>query len=202
MNILRPVLLGLALFGFSGQVQTRRSAAEIVLAETAISVNDATIESDALPSVLPDPALVRATAGRAVVGLKRGGWLMLDAGSSARIIGNGVYNFNHIEVVSGRAIVVSDTSAPLVRCRSEIRLSTAGLFRFDALEPNARGERFCQFRVYEGASAIPLTSLTSALRPGEMMTCPCGDMIPVMNFTPVPIDAFDEWARKTRAQLK
>jgi hypothetical protein len=188
----------------SAGAQAQRTAAALVLAEDVVFLNDQPAAASSAPSVLPDTAVVRTAQGRAAVALKRGGWLFLDAGASVRVLGNGVYNFNRLEVLSGSAIVASGTSAPQVECESEIRLSDAGFFRFDAQPVNARGERPCQFRVYEGAAAVPLTSVTSALRAGQMMTCSrrCGDMIPINEFSPGQFDGFDQWARRTHELLR
>jgi hypothetical protein len=137
--------------------------------------------------------VVRTTQNRAVMALKRGGWLVLDADSSARVLGNGVYDFNRLEVMTGRAIIASATSAPLVECESEIRLSSAGVFRFDVQPVDVTGKRPCQFRVYEGAAAVPLVTVTNALRAGQSMMCNrrCGDMIPTTEFSTSQLDAFD-----------
>jgi hypothetical protein len=176
----------------------------LVLAEGAVYVNDTPVEATAALSVLPDGAVLRTALGRAVIALKRGGWLFLDADSSARVFGNAVYNVNRLEVLSGSAIVSSGTSAPLVDCESEIRLSSGGLFRFDAQPANAEGERPCRFRVYDGAAAVPLVTVTNALRAGQSMTCNrrCGDMIPMTEFSPSQLDGFDQWVRRVQQQLK
>jgi hypothetical protein len=107
-------------------------------------------------------------------------------------------------VLSGSAIVSSGASAPLIDCESEIRLSSGGLFRFDAQPANAGGERPCRFRVYDGAAAIPLVTVTNALRAGQSMTCDrrCGDMIPITEFSPSQLDGFDQWARRVQQQLR
>lgn len=186
------------------QVPAQPTSATLVLAEGAVYLNDRSVEANKVPSVLPDVVELRTAKGRAAVVLKRGGWLFLDAESFVRVHGNGLYNFNRLEVLSGSAIVASGTSAPLVDCESKIRLSSAGLFRFDAQAVDARGERPCRFRVYEGAAAVPLVTVTTALRVGQSMTCNrrCGDMIPTTEFSPTQLDEFDQWARRTKQQLK
>jgi hypothetical protein len=176
----------------------------LVLADGAVYLNDTPVEGITAPAVLPDVAVLRTAQGRAAIALKRGGWLFLDADSSVRVFANTVYNFNRLEVLSGSAVVSSGTSAPLVDCESEIRLSSGGLFRFDAQLVNAEGERPCRFRVYDGAAAVPLVTVTNALRAGQSMTCNrrCGDMIPTTEFSPSQLDGFDQWVRRVQRQLK
>jgi hypothetical protein len=206
---MRPYLLlavGLAavLAPISVGAQAQRTTAALVLAEGMVYLNDQPVASNSAPSDLPGTAVVRTTQSRAAIALKRGGWLFLEAGSSVRVLGNGVYNFNRIEVLTGSLIVASGTSAPLVECENEIRLSDAGVFRFDARPVNARGERPCQVRVYEGAAAVPLVTVTNALRGGQAMMCSrrCGDMIPTTEFSPSQLDGFDQWARRTYEILR
>jgi len=78
------------------------------------------------------------------------------------------------------------------------------VFRFDAKAAGTNGEHPCRIRVYEGAAAVPVTSLTNALRPGQTMSCNrrCHDMIPVNDFPLDQLDAFDQWARRTRESLR
>ena len=187
----------------SAQQTPARAAAALVLAEGTVSIEGKEVEPNAMPFVLPDVAAVRTAGNRAVIELKRGGWLFLDKDSSVRVRGNGVYNFNRIEVVTGTAVVASATSTPLVDCESQIRLSSPGIFRFDAQPADASGGRTCRFRVYEGAAAVPLTTVTNALRPGQSMMCDrrCGDMIPTMEFSTSQLDAFDQWARRMLEQI-
>jgi len=180
--------------------QTPRTAATLVLIEGVVSLNERPVETATIPLTLPEAAVLRTAQGRAVIALKRGGSLFLDADSSVRVFANGVYNFNRIEVLSGSAIVASETSAPVVECESEIRLSSGGVFRFDAQPVTPAGERPCRFRVFEGAAAVPLVSVTNALRAGQTMMCNrrCGDMIPTNEFSPEQLDDFDRWARRVR----
>ncbi len=186
------------------QAQSEHTTAALVLAEGAVYLNDTPVEATAAPTVLPEVAVLRTAQGRAAIALKRGGWLFLDADSSVRVFGNTVYNANRLEVISGSAIVSSGASAPLVECESEIRISTGGLFRFDSQPADAEGERPCRFRVYDGAAAVPLLTVTNALRAGQSMTCNrrCGDMIPTTEFSPSQLDEFDQWVRRVQQQLK
>ena len=186
-----------------GQAPAPPTAAALQVAEGVVYLNDSAVEAKAVPAVLPDHAVLRTAAGRAAISLKRGGWLFLATDSSVRVVGNGVYNFNRIEVLAGSAIVASGTSAPMVDCDSDIRLSDAGMFRFDVQPVNTGGERPCRFRVFEGAAAVPLVSVTNALRAGQTMMCNrrCGDMVPTMEFSRDQLDDFDRWARQTGARL-
>jgi len=184
--------------------QASRVGAALVHVEGEVYLNDRAIEWNSAPFVLPDSAVLRTSQGRAAIALKRGGLLFLDAGTSVRVLGNGVYNFNRIDVLTGSAIVASETSAPLVGCESEIRLSDAGIFRFDVQRGNSTDERSCRFRVFAGAAAVPLVSVTNALRAGQTMTCNrrCGDMIPTMEFSQEQLDDFDRWTRVMQERLR
>lgn len=187
-----------------GQVPVERTAAVLAVTDGVVYLNDTVVESSSTPSTLPNSADLRTTAGRAAIALKRGGWLFLENDSSARVLGNGVYNFNRIDVLRGSAILMSGTSAPLVECDREIRLSDAGMFRFDVQGVSATGERSCRFRVFEGAAAVPLASVTTALRAGQMMICNrrCGDLVPTMEFPREQLDDFDRWARRVQERLE
>ena len=99
--------------------QAIRADAVLVHAEGAVHLNDRALEPNSTPAVLPDKAELRTTQGRAAVALKGGGLLFLDAGTSVRVLGNGVYNFNRIEVTTGSVIVASVTNSPLVECENE-----------------------------------------------------------------------------------
>ena len=182
--------------------QAIRADAALVHAEGAVHLNDRALEPDSIPAVLPDRAELRTTQGRAAVALRRGGVLLLDAGTSVRVLGNGAYNFNRIEVLTGSVIVASGTSAPVVECENEIRLSDTGTFRLDVQRTND-GERVCRFRVFEGAAAVPLLTVTTALRAGQTMMCNrrCGDMIPTQEFSREQLDDFDQWARRIQERL-
>ena len=180
--------------------QSPAPGAALIQVEGELYLDDRAAGTMSTPFALPDDVVVHASRGRAVIALKRGGLLFLDSGSSVRVVGNGVYNFNRIEVLTGSAVVASGASAPLVACENEIRLSDAGLFRFDV---TAARERECRFRVFEGAAAVPLVSVTNALRGGQSMTCNrrCGDMVPTMTFPREQLDEFDRWARQLRERL-
>ena len=186
------------------QLHPERTTAALVLVEGAVYVNDAPVEGTAAPSVLPGVAVLRTAQGRAAIELERGGWLFVDADASVRVTRNAADSVSSIAVLQGSAIVSSGTSSPLVTCESEIRLSAAGLFRFDAEPPTPDDGRPCRFRVYEGSAEVPLATVTSALRAGESMTCnrKCGDMIPTTDFSPSQLDGFDQWARRVQQQLR
>ena len=180
-----------------------RAAAALVYADGDVYLNDRAVQANAAPATLPDEALVRTGQGRAAIALKRGGVLYLSADTSVRVLANGVYNFNRIEVLTGSAIVASGSTSPMVACENETRLSDAGMFRFDVQPVNARGERYCRFRVFEGGAAVPLVTVTNALRAGQSMMCNrrCGDMIPTSEFAREQLDDFDKWARLMHERL-
>jgi hypothetical protein len=188
----------------SAGAQASRTTAALVLAEGTVYLNDQLVAANAAASALPDRAIVRADKGRAVIALKRGGWLFVDAGASVQMAANEIYNFNRIDVLTGSAIVISGTSSPMVECGSSVRLSSEGIFRFDAQPVTASGEHPCAFRVFDGAAAVPLASVTNALRAGQKMTCNrrCGDMIPTQEFSREQLDDFDRWARQMLDTLR
>jgi hypothetical protein len=183
--------------------QAVRADAALVHAEGAVDLNDRAVEPTSTPAVLPDQAGLRTTGGRAAVALKRGGWLFLDVGTSVRVLGNSAYDFNRIEVLTGSIVVASGSNSALVDCESEIRLSDGGTFRFDVQRMGDNDERSCRFRVFEGAAAVPLVTVTNALRAGQTMICNrrCGDMIPTNEFSRVQLDVFDHWARQLVERL-
>ena len=184
--------------------QTAGVGAALVHTDGEVHLNDRTIESNSAPSVLRDDVVVGTNQGRAAIALKRGGFLFLDAGTSVRVLANGGYNFNRIEVLTGSVIVASDTSTPLVDCENEIRLSDAGIFRVDVRPASSAGERSCQLRVFAGAAAVPLITVTNALRAGQTMLCNrrCGDMVPTHEFSRERVDDFDQWAQRMHERLR
>ena len=198
------IALATALVSIRAAAQAQRTEAALVLTEGLVYLNDRLVEANSLRSVLPDAAVLRTTQGRAAIALKRGGWIFLDSATSVRVFGNSVYNFNRLEVLTGSAIVASGTSAPQVECEMQVRLSDAGLFRFDVSHADALAERFCRVRVYEGAAAVPLVTVTNALRVGQTMTCNrrCGDMIQTNDFSTNNLDGFDQWVRRTHELLR
>jgi len=147
---------------------------------------------------LADSATIRTGTGRAVVALKRGGMLALNGQSAVRVLSNGSYNFNRIELLQGSAVVITGTTAPVVSCRSNTHLSSGGTFRFDMQPAEPNGTTTCRFRVYDGAAAVPLATLTAALRSGQAMKLDpaCGDMIPTTTFSPGELEEFDRWSRQ------
>jgi hypothetical protein len=172
-----------------------QDAAKLVRAEGAVYLDGQLVADLSSPATLGASAVIRTGAGRAAVSLKRGGSLLLSDDSSVRVLANGVYNFNRIEVLAGSVVIISAESAPLVACQSEARLSSAGIFRFDVRPPDAAGRTRCRFRIYEGAAAAPATTVINALRPGQSIDLPAGDMVPVFDFSPTDLDEFDRWSR-------
>jgi hypothetical protein len=196
------VSMTIALLGTVASAQSGRTAASLVLADVTVYLNDRPVAAASLPAVLPDDTVLRTAEGRAAIGLKRGGWLFLDARTSVHVLANGTYNFNRIEILAGSAIVASLTSAPQVDCENRVSLSTAGMFRFE-YRTGTGGERSCEVRVYEGAAAVQLVTVTNALRAGQAMACNrrCGDMIPTTEFSLDQLDDFDQWARRSYERL-
>jgi hypothetical protein len=178
------------------RVQAQSQDAALIHVEGVVTLNDQPVMASSTAIALGHPSVVHTTNGRAIVELTGGGMLALDGRTRVRIGANGRYN-SAIEVVEGTAVLLSEASAPLVTCRSDVRPSSNGVFRFDVI-PAARSEpATCRFRVFDGAAAVPLVSVMSALRPGESMNLDprCGDMIQTTTFAVGPLDEFDRWSR-------
>ena len=170
---------------------------EVTDAEGVVIVDDKRVVAGA---TLPDASVLRTATGRAIVRLSRGAVVAVDNNTQIRIHRNHPYNSNRIEILEGTAIVMSGSQAPLVSCQDEARLSTGGIFRFDVQRPYANG-RACRLRVFEGAAAVQLVTVITALRDGESMDLDprCGDMIGTSRFTRETLDDFDEWSRQRAA---
>lgn len=192
------VILGcVLLYQTSTAAQTQPAVAALASIEGTVYLDDQLVAPSAAAQ-FGASATIRTARGRAVVSLKRGGILTLNEHSLIRIHAHGVYNFNRIEVLEGTAVVISDSSAPLVACRSEARLSSGGVFRFDVQPARDGAAATCRFRVYDGAAAVPLVSVISALRSGQTMTLDptCGDFVPTTTFALDEMDHFDRWSRE------
>ena len=198
----------LALVGSTVSAQTTASGpavATLVKTEGVVYLNDQPVAAGAPPIALGEVAKIRTDAGRAVVSLKRSGVLVLADRGSVSVWANAPYNFNRIELLAGSAVVVSTQSSPLVACGTDVRLSTAGVFRFDVQPPEpVDGSTRCGFRVYEGAGTTPGASATYVLRAGERMILNrrAGDMIPVLTFSPAELDEFDRWSRQQATSVR
>ena len=194
-----PIVVICAAVGVApSSAQTEHAVATLTHAEGAVFLDDQLVVASSGRIIVGDSAFIRTAGGRAVVALKRGGVMALNEHTLVRVLANAGYNFNRIEVVEGTALVISGTSTPLVTCRSDAQLSSAGVFRFD-VEPTRTGDLAkCRFRVYEGAAAVPLVTVIPALRSGQAMTLDptCGDMIPTTPFAPDQMDDFDRWSRQ------
>jgi hypothetical protein len=191
-------LIGAALGVPTTSAQTQPAAAAVTHVEGAVYLDDQSVGSLPRDVVLRDAATVRTMDGRAVLALKRGGVLALAEHTLVRMLANDGYNFNHVQVLEGTAVIISGTSTPLVSCRNDVRLSSSGSFRFDVEPTHADGAVTCRFRVYDGAAEVPLVSVTSALRSGQAMKLDprCGDMIQTETFGPEQLDDFDRWSRQ------
>jgi hypothetical protein len=179
----------------TGSAQTA-TVAGLAYIEGVVYLDEQVVPGLSGPKPLETDAVIRTGQGRAAVALRRGGTLLLSEESSARVIRNGVYNFNRIEVISGSAVVISSESSPEVICRGLARLSSSGIFRLDVQPPDRNGYPSCRIRIYEGAAATQATTLLNALRPGQSTMLPSGDMIPILDFSPTDLDEFDRWSRQ------
>jgi len=197
MRLVQVVVICAAVGVAPSSAQTERAVATLTHAQGAVYLDDQLVVASS-GVIVGDSAFIRTVGGRAVVALKRGGVIALNEHTLVRVLANAGYNFNRIEVVEGTAVVISGTSTPLVTCRSDAQLSSAGVFRFD-VQPTRTGDlATCRFRVYDGAAAVPLASVISALRSGQTMTLDptCGDHIPTVPFVPDQMDDFDRWSRQ------
>jgi hypothetical protein len=198
MRVFRIVALTAAL----AVAATALPSAQIVSSVFKVTAVQGEVFVDDRPVSLPapiemkDPSVVRTADGRAAISI-RGGTLYLDRNSSARVMGNAPYNFNKVEVLAGSAIVTAADAGGQVFCQDEVRLSQAGIFRIDVHPAASSIDTRCAFRVFEGAAAIQLVSVTSVLTPGQQMDLNkhCGDMIPSRTFDVLARDDFDRWAR-------
>jgi hypothetical protein len=182
--------------------QSGPAVATVVKTEGIVYLNDQPVAQGATPIALGEVGQIRTDAGRAVVSLKRSGALVVGDHASVSVWANGLYNFNKIELLAGSAVFVSAQGSPLVECGTDVRLSSAGVFRFDLETPEpVDGSTRCGFRVYEGAGTTPGPSATYILRAGERMTLNrrAGDMIPVLAFSSADLDDFDRWSRQQAA---
>lgn len=197
MRLVQVVVICAAVGVAPSSAQTEHAVATLTHAEGAVFLDDQLVVASS-GVIVGDSAFIRTVGGRAVVALKRGGVIALNEHTLVRVLANAGYNFNRIEVVEGTAVVISGTSTPLVTCRTDAQLSSAGVFRFD-VQPTRTGDlATCRFRVYDGAAAVPLASVISALRSGQTMTLDptCGDHIPTVPFVPDQMDDFDRWSRQ------
>jgi hypothetical protein len=195
--------LSAALAVGSSPADAQPPGVQLLRAEGAVTLNEQPVAPSSAPVALGDSTVIQTADGQAVVALKHGGNLALAARSRVRILGNGTYNFNRIEMLGGTAIILSDTSAPLVTCRSIVRLSSGGIFRFDVQPERAGVGPTCRFRVYDGGAAVTLVTVISVLRSGQTMTLDptCGDMVPSNAFAVDQLDDFDRWSRLQRAAV-
>jgi hypothetical protein len=158
------------------------------------------------PSTLLDGSVVRtAEASRVEIRL-RGGVLYVGENSSVRVMDNRPYNFNRLEVLSGSAVLMTDSDgSALAVCEDAVKLSDAGVFRFDlrAIPESLYGENDCRFRVYKGAASVQLATFPVALTSGKTihLNRRCGDMIPTQQFNTEDIDDLDRWSRERTGEV-
>jgi ferric-dicitrate binding protein FerR (iron transport regulator) len=173
----------------------------VFLTAACVALGAASAFAQTSPVRAPVRDDVRADDGRRVIPLKGGGILALDRHARVRMLDSASYNFDRIEILEGSVVVVTKTSGPAVTCGGDARLSADGIFRFDVRDSGPTGAVSCALHVADGAAAVPLVSLITALRGGQWMTLDprCGDLIPVGRFS---VDATDELDRWSRAQAR
>jgi hypothetical protein len=192
------VTLCLVLGSELASAQTQPATATLTLVEGAVYLGDQLIAAGSGPVVLGDSATLRTVRGRAVIGLRRGGVLTMDENSQVRVGTDDIYHFSRVEVLEGTAIVISQTSAPVVSCRNSARVSTDGIFRFDVRPGRPGGGVTCRFRVYSGRAEVALVTVPAVVGSGHALTLDpgCGDMTPTVEFPAEQLDDFDRWSRQ------
>ena len=153
------------------------------------------------PGALPDGSVVRTGEGSRIEIRMRGGVLYVGENSSVRVFENRPYNFNRLEVLNGSAVLMTDSDgSALAVCEDTVKLSDAGVFRFDlrSIPESHYGENDCRFRVYKGAASVQLPTVPVVLTSGKTMHLNrrCGDMIPTQPFNTEDKDALDRWSRE------
>src|SRR5262249_49172910 len=114
-SILASVAVLLATFSLSAQ----QPVARLVQAESGVRLNGQVIAAGANATTLGNVADLQTAQGRVVIALKQGGTLVLGANSSARVLGNGVYNFNRIELLAGSAVLLTASNSGMVACGTD-----------------------------------------------------------------------------------
>src|SRR4026207_1197610 len=127
MRLVQVVVICAAVGVAPSSAQTERAVATLTHAQGAVYLDDQLVVASS-GVIVGDSAFIRTVGGRAVVALKRGGVIALNEHTLVRVPANAGYNFNRIEVVEGTAVVISGTSTPLVTCRTDAQLSSAGVF--------------------------------------------------------------------------
>jgi len=193
-------LSGLTTFFFAliAYAQPRLNPPVISQLEGKVYVEEKTLLQ---PSMLLDGSVVRTGEASRVEIRLRGGALYVGENSSVRVLDNRPYNFNRLEVLSGSAVLMTDSDgSALAVCEDAVKLSDAGVFRFDlrAIPESQYGENDCRFRVYKGAASVQLPTLPVVLTSGKTMHLNrrCGDMIPTQQFNTEDIDDLDRWSRE------
>ena len=145
---------------------------------------------------VPEGVIIRTASGRAEIHLAAGDTVFLGEQGALRIATNRPYNFNRIEVLSGRAVIVTGEMGSQLQCEDAARLSDESIFHVDR-QPLLGGTA-CDLKVYKGAAAVQLPTLTAVLMAGQSMAVEhgCGDMIPTDKFDIHQTDSLDEWSRR------
>ena len=171
----------------------------IVHVEGTVILDGLRLEPSAAPLPFYSNSMVHTENGRVEFILASGDALFLGKNSSVRMSENGALNFSRFEMLTGSAVVITRGSGPAVVCEEEMKLSHAGIFRFDVHQ--AAGERFCGVRVYKGAAAAQMPSFIMVLTNGEAASLNrlCGDHTPRDEFNIADIDDLDRWGRQRAA---
>jgi hypothetical protein len=166
----------------------------ILRVEGNVYVNDRPVERT--NELLPPNFKLRTEKGRVEVRL-RNGTMTLGENSAVSVDWNSPYNFERLEMLKGSAVLKTGEQGFDLLCEDSVKLSDDGVFRLDlTAAPNSQyGEHECRLRVFQGAAAVKLSTVTVAMHNGETMGLNrrCGDMIPLDKFDVAKRDDFDKW---------
>jgi hypothetical protein len=166
--------------------------------EGKVYLNEKLVELSADPVHVYANSIVRSEDGRAEVRLAGGVSLFLGENSSFKLTPNGPYNFSRLELLEGSIVIATGELGSLVQCENQVTLSDAGLYRFDVIKDPGPDQMWCGFKVYKGAAAVLLATVTSVLTRGNATTLSlaCGDHAGYWTFDPEQADALDNWSRQ------
>jgi len=195
--LVATTLLALCLVMFSEQILS--GSMLIAHIEGKVYVNEQRVEPSSAPIHMYNESVVRTEDGRAEIHLSGGISLFLGEGAAVKRVPSSTSRFSGVEMLRGSAVVRTCEMGVVATCSNEVTLSDSGLYRFDVIPlPELPGEKLCGLRVYEGAAAVKLATVISALAPGKFLSLnlACGDRTPVQIFDPKHADALDDWSRQ------
>jgi len=176
-----------------------RGSGQIARVEGKVYLDQQLVEPSSTPVWILNPnSVVRTEEGRAEILLAGRVSLFLGENSAVKRVPSGSYNFSKFELLSGSTVVTTGEMGSVAKCEYQVTISDFGRYRFDVprLPIDLHGERFCSLKVFEGAAAVPLTSVISLLRPGKLinLNLGAGDRTPQLKFDIEKTDSLDDWA--------